>query len=47
MKNKVVLRPDPKMVEFLKWASETVKTWPAWKRGILEASSKTHNKESR
>lgn len=32
-----------KFIEFLEWASRVVKTWPEWKRNVLQNAGKAQN----
>ena len=43
MSKKTIIKPDPKVLEFLSRASELVAALPEWKQGVLEASSKAFN----
>lgn len=47
MPNIVRLEPNPKMLEFLKRASDNVAKMPAWQRGNLEASMRSTNSTPR
>ena len=41
--SKAIIKPDPKVLEFLKRADELVAALPEWKQGVLEASSRAFN----
>lgn len=43
MSKKTIIKPDPKVLEFLSRASDLVAELPGWKQGVLEASSKAFN----
>lgn len=45
--NKIILKPDKDVLEFLEYASKEVAKMPDWKKGILKASLLSTNEYER